>query len=103
MKQKITTSFIAKEIAIGFLITLIATLFGCYLVVEFFSLEPFETTLQHIQTKSKYSQVLTLGALANFFVFFVFSKKKQWYRMRGVLLETFVVAFLVVYLFYRFG
>ncbi len=103
MKQKKDKSFIAKEIVIGFLTTLIATVFGCYLVIEFFSTEPFEMTLQKIQSEGKYSQVLTLGALANFLVFFVFSKKKQWYRMRGVLLETFVVAFVVMYLFYRFG
>ncbi len=103
MKQKKSTSFIAKEIAIGFAISLTATLFGCYLVIEFLSSESFETTLQQIKTQQKYSQILTLGALANFLVFYVFSQKKQWYRMRGVLLETFVVAFVVVYLFYRFG
>ncbi len=73
MKQKVTTSFIAKEIAIGFLITLIATLFGCYLVMEFFSLEPFETTLQEIQVEGTDRQVLTLGALANFLVVLVLS------------------------------
>ncbi len=101
-KKRTDTKFIAKEITIGFLITTIATLFGCYLVIEFFSLESFEKTLEQLQVEQKYSQVLTLGAMANFLVFYVFSKKKQWYRVRGVLMETFVVAFIVMYLFYKF-
>jgi hypothetical protein len=40
-------------------------------------------------------KVLVLGAIANFFVFFVFLKKKQIYRARGVLMESFFIAFLV--------
>ncbi len=103
MVKKQNKTFIIKEIIIGFLIATIATLFGSYLVVEFFSLESFENTLQQVQAQSKYSQILTLGAMANFLVFYVFSKKKQWYRARGVLLETFVVAFIVMYLFTRYN
>jgi len=43
-------------------------------------------------------KILVLGAIANFFVFFTFLKKKQIYRARGVLMETFVVAFIVLLL-----
>lgn len=101
-KKKTSKSFIAKEITIGFFVTLLATLIGCYLVIEFFSKEAIEITWQKIQEQNKYSQVITLGTIANFLVFYVFLKKKQIYRARGVLLETFLIAFLVMFLFYKF-
>jgi hypothetical protein len=41
---------------------------------------------------------LVLGAIANIFVFFIFLKKKQIYRARGVLIETFLLAFIVLFL-----
>lgn len=102
-KPPTSKSKIAKEIGIGFITTLLATAIGSYLVVELFSKEPVEVTWQQVQKYNKYSQVLTLGTIANFLVFYVFLKKKQIYRARGVLLETFLVAFLVMFLFYKFG
>jgi hypothetical protein len=87
-----------KEIAIGFFTALIATSFGCFIFIEFFSKFDFEQSIQFIKEGNLEGKVLVLGAVANFFVFFVFLKKKQLYRARGVLLETFLIAFLVLLL-----
>jgi hypothetical protein len=86
---------IKKEILIGFLVALIATAFGCFLFIEFFSKFDFYTSLEMIREGNLEGKVLVLGAIANFFVFFVFLKKKQIYRARGVLMESFFIAFLV--------
>ena len=85
-----------KELLIGFLAALIATIFGCFIFIEFISKYDFNTSLQLIKEGNLQGKVLVLGAIANFFVFFVFLKKKQLYRARGVLIETFLIAFLVL-------
>lgn len=89
---------IKKEILIGFLVALLATAFGCFLFVEFFSNYGFFTSIELIKKGNLEGKVLVLGAIANFFVFFIFLKKKQIYRARGVLMETFFIAFLVLLL-----
>ena len=87
-----------KEMLIGFMVGLIATAVGTFIFIEFFSSRDFYTSLDLIQEGSLEGKVLSLGAIANFFVFFIFLKKKQIYRARGVLFETFFIAFLVLLL-----
>jgi len=87
-----------KEILIGFIVALIATSFGCFVFIEFFSNFDFDKSITLIKEGNLEGRVLVLGSLANFFVFYVFLKKKQIYRARGVLMETIVVALTVLML-----
>lgn len=87
-----------KEMAIGFVIALIATAFGCFVFIEYFSNFDFQKSLDLIAEGKLQGKVLVLGALANLFVFFIFIKKKQEYRARGVLLETILIALFVTVL-----
>ncbi|SDW51652.1 hypothetical protein SAMN05444411_101899 [Lutibacter oricola] len=89
---------IYKEIGIGIIAAAIATLIGCFLFVEFYSKYSFEKSLALIIEGNLESKVLVLGAIANFFVFFVFLKKNQIYRARGVLIASFIIAILVAVL-----
>ena len=83
---------IAKEMGLGVVISIIATLAGMFIYIEFFSLYNFEETLKVMREGDLYGKVLTLAAIPNLFVFFVFIKKKQDYRARGVLLATILIA-----------
>jgi hypothetical protein len=87
-----------KEILIGFVVALIATSFGCFVFIEYISDYDFYRSLELIKEGGLSGKVIVLGAIANFFVFFVFLKKKQVYRARGVLIETFLIALLVLFL-----
>lgn len=87
-----------KEILIGFVVGLIATSFGCFIFIEFFSNFDFYKSLDLIIEGNLEGRVLVLGAIANFFVFYLFLKKKQIYRARGVLMETFLIALIVLFL-----
>ena len=49
-------------------------------------------TILMIKEGNLYAQVLSLSALPNLFVFFVFIKKKQDYRARGVLMASILTA-----------
>lgn len=83
---------IRKEITIGFIISLVATAAGIFLYMQYFSRYGFEETWQMIKEGNLYSSVLALAALPNLFVFFVFIKKKQDYRARGVLMASILTA-----------
>lgn len=85
-----------KEILIGLIIGLIATAFGFYIYVEFVSSYSFEETLKIIDEGNLYGKILGLAAIPNLFVFFIFLKKKQELRARGVLLSCFIIALLIL-------
>ncbi len=86
--------FIKREIAIGALVSIVATLSGAFFYIEFFSQFPFEETISMIKEGNLYGKILTLASIPNLLIFFVFIKKKQDYRARGVLLATILVAFI---------
>ena len=83
---------IKKEISIGFVISILATACGVFLYLQYFSKYGFEETILMIQKGNLYAQVLSLAALPNLFVFFIFIKKKQDYRARGVLMASILTA-----------
>ncbi|MDA8970261.1 hypothetical protein N9F38_01265 [Flavobacteriaceae bacterium] len=83
---------IKKEISIGFVISILATACGVFLYLQYFSKYGFEETILMIQKGNLYAQVLSLAALQNLFVFFIFIKKKQDYRARGVLMASILTA-----------
>jgi len=94
MKQKI-----AKEIAIGLGLGIISNLAGSYLYLFFLSIVKklsVESTLEITLEQGLIGTIIALGALLNFIVFFVFLKKKQYYRARGVILATFLAAIIVL-------
>jgi Na+-driven multidrug efflux pump len=87
-----TKKFIRKEILIGVLVSFFATAAGIFLYLQYFSKYGFDETIQMIQEGDLYASVLSLAALPNLFVFFVFIKKKQDYRARGVLMASIFTA-----------
>jgi len=85
-----------KEVLIGFVVAIVATVAGFYLYTEYASSYSFEETLKIIKEGNLYGKVLGLAAIPNLFVFFIFLKKKQDLRAKGVLLATFFIAFLIL-------
>ncbi|MBL4905299.1 MAG: hypothetical protein JKZ00_04675 [Flavobacteriaceae bacterium] len=83
---------VKREIAIGVLTSIVATFSGAFLYIEFFSQYGFKETIELLLEGNLFGMFLTLAAIPNLFVFFVFIKKKQDYRARGVLLATIIIA-----------
>ena len=83
---------IKKDILIGVLISLFATAAGFFFYLEYFSKFSFDETLKMINQGDLYGKVLSLAAVPNLFVFFIFIKKKQDQRAKGVLLDTILIA-----------
>jgi len=87
-----------KEILKGFLTAIVATIFGFVLYLELFSKYDIVSSLNFIKKGDLFGKVLSIAAIANLFVFFIFLKKKQDYRARGALLATFLIAFIILIL-----
>lgn len=87
---------IQKEIIIGILVALLATAFGFFIYVEFVLPYEFKAAVEIINKENLWGKIIGLSALPNILVFFLFLKKKQEYRARGVIIETFVLAFLIL-------
>ena len=87
---------IKKEIFIGLLVGLFANLAGMFLYVALVMERDFEVALQTASDEGVLGSIIALGAILNFLPFFVFIKKKQDYRARGVLIATILSAFVIL-------
>lgn len=87
-----------KEILIGFLVAVLATAAGFFLYIEIFSEFDFQESIKIIKEGNLFGKVLGLAAIPNLFVFFIFLKKNQDYRAKGVLIATILTALFMLIL-----
>ena len=85
-----------KEILIGIATGIFATLAGFYLYVELSIDSNFQNAFAFIHKEKMYGKILSLAAIPNLLVFFVYIKKKQDYRARGVVIATLFFALLIL-------
>lgn len=84
---------IKKEVFIGIFVGLLANALGLLLAIIFFSsAEDIQTTIKQSIAEGFFTKLISIGAILNLIAFFIFIKKKQDYRARGVLLATVLVA-----------
>ncbi|MCO4822972.1 MAG: hypothetical protein KC469_12950 [Flavobacteriaceae bacterium] len=84
---------IKKEIFTGVLVGLIANAIGLFLTATILGNgDDFMTVLKAAQDEGFLGKLISIGAVLNLIAFFIFIKKKQDYRARGVLLVTIFIA-----------
>ena len=76
----------------GILVSLVATFGGVFLYLEYISRFGFYETIDLINEGKLYGKVLSLAAIPNLVVFFIYIKKKQDNSAKGVLLATILIA-----------
>jgi len=82
-----------KEILIGVIVGLIANAIGLFFATSLLGKgDDFITVLKAASNEGFLGKLISLGAILNLGAFFVFIKKKQDYRARGVLLVTVFIA-----------
>ncbi len=84
-----------KKIIIGFIISILTTIAGSYLYMEYIMKNGFEASWQWMIDTSNQEMILALGAIPNLLLFFVFLKRKEDYKARGVMLGVILAALLV--------
>jgi len=85
-----------KQIFIGFILSLLATTAGSYLYMEFIMPEGFEVSWKWMIENHFQSTIVSLGAIPNLLLFFVFIKRKEDYKARGVLIGVILTALIVL-------
>jgi hypothetical protein len=84
---------IKKEIFTGVLVGLIANAIGLFFAASLLGNgDDFITVIKAASAEGFLGKLITLGAVLNLIAFFIFIKKKQDYRARGVLLVTIFIA-----------
>ncbi len=85
-----------KDIISGAIVGLIANAIGVYLYIMAFSDDVVDVAIQKSMDEGYFGKIVTLGAILNLAAFFLFIKKKQDYKARGVLLITVLIAVTVM-------
>jgi len=84
---------VRKEVLIGFSVGIIANIIGLFIATSLIGdSDNFIPVLKSALAEGLLGKLISLGAILNLFVFFLFIKKKQDYRARGVLLATVLIA-----------
>lgn len=84
---------IKKDIFIGILVGLIANAIGLLLVATLLGKgDDFTTVIKAAAKEGFLGKLISLGAILNLVAFFIFIRKRQDYRARGVLLITIFIA-----------
>lgn len=86
-----------KEIAIGFMVGLIANAIGTLLYIIIFSKLSIIDTYKAAVSEGHVGSILALGAVFNLLAFFLFLKLKRDLRAKGVLIATIITALLIMY------
>jgi hypothetical protein len=82
-----------KELVIGIAIGLIANAIGLFFTAQLLGNgDDFTKVLKAAFEEGFLGKLISLGAVLNLIAFFVFIKKRQDYRARGVLLITVFIA-----------
>ncbi|OZV69274.1 hypothetical protein [Winogradskyella aurantia] len=81
-----------KDIIIGFGVGIIATIFGLVFAVQIFGdSDNWGLVIERAISEGFLTKLMSIGALLNLGAFFVFLKKKQDNRAKGVLIATLFV------------
>ncbi|MDG3584070.1 MULTISPECIES: hypothetical protein [Galbibacter] len=85
-----------KEVLIGFFVGIIANVLGTLLYILIFSDLSIEDSIKVAREQGHLGSLLALGALLNLVAFFGFIKLKRDLRAKGVLIATFLTAFIIL-------
>lgn len=84
---------IKKEVTLGLVIGLIANAIGLFISATVLGNgDDIIVVLKTASAEGFLGKLISIGAILNLIAFFIFIKKKQDYRARGVLLATIFVA-----------
>lgn len=84
---------IKKNIFIGIFVGLIANAIGLFFASTFLGKgDDFTKVIRAAAAEGFLGKLISLGAILNLIAFFIFIRKRQDYRARGVLLITILIA-----------
>lgn len=89
-----------KDILIGITTGLTANVLGILLYILLLSDQGIDATISKAMTEGYMGKIITLGSILNLVAFFIFIKKDEIYKARGVLLITIGIAVVTMILMF---
>ena len=86
-----------KEIVIGFLIGIIASVLGSYLFITVFTNFNFISGIQIMKSEGKLGKIITLGSILDLIAFGILLKLNKEIMARGVVLAVIVITILTFF------
>ncbi|REG89919.1 hypothetical protein [Winogradskyella sediminis] len=81
-----------KEILIGFIVGIIASIFGFIFAIQIFGQsDDWGDVIEKSISGGFFTKLISLGALLNIGTFFLFLKKNKDYRAKGVLISIVIL------------
>lgn len=87
-----------KDFIIGFLIGILGSFVGCFIVLQFFTKAGFIEGFTMMREAGMIGKVITLGAILNLIIFYFLLNKNKELMARGVILAMFVLTVLTLIL-----
>ncbi len=88
---------VKKEIAIGFIVGIIANTIGTILYILIFSELGIKESFLAATQQGHVGSLLALGAILNLIAFFLFLRIRRDNRAKGVLIATIITALAILY------
>ena len=86
-----------KDIILGCIAGFIASLFGCYLFIFFFTNFDFLPGILSLKSEGKLGKLITLGSLLDLVLFAVLLKMNKELMARGVVLAVIIITILTLF------
>jgi hypothetical protein len=86
-----------KDMIIGFVIGILASVLGCFIFIAFFTGYDFGAGIQALKSEGKLGKLITLGSILDLVVFAVLLKMNKEFMARGVVLAVIVIAILTLF------
>lgn len=87
-----------KNIITGFIVGILANIFGIIIYILLFSKNSIEVTLEDAIQKGYLGSLIALGGILNLVAFFGFIRIKNDDKAKGVLLATILLALVILFL-----
>lgn len=87
---------IAKRVFTGIALGLVITALGFYLYIQFMLKVELSQAIKTLSQQGNLGTVLFIAAIPNLLAFFIFINRGQDYKARGIIIASFIVAFLIL-------
>jgi len=86
-----------KEIVLGFVIGILASVFGVFLFITLFTHFDFIAGIQSMKTEGKLGKLITLGSILDLVAFGILLKMDKDMMARGVVLAVICIAIITLF------
>ncbi|MDD5150321.1 MAG: hypothetical protein PHC28_07525 [Flavobacterium sp.] len=86
-----------KDLLIGFIIGILASILGSFIFISFFTDFDFMTGIESMKSEGKLGKLITLGSILDLVAFGILLKLNKEIMARGVVLSVIIIAIITLF------